>query len=265
LQSNNHISLFISCTPSSGPLLEKAEALAEKLHLPFFDNPLKHKGIYLIYTDHHLELRENLHLEKTTIRPLFIDFIKGKNGYRRLQNPTINQPLARAVGIKPGFRPSVLDGTAGLGGDGYALACLGCNVTMVERSHVLGALLEDGLERGLNNDGVGKIIRERLTLIVADTREILKTIFPRPFSIYLDPMYPKRRKSALNKIEMRILRALVGDDLDGPTLLHCALERAVNRVVVKRPKEAPILAGSPPTRQILMKSSRFDVYMVDNT
>src|SRR3569833_2829818 len=41
----------------------------------------------------------------------------------------------------------------------------------------------------------------------------------RPNVVYLDPMYPERGKSALEKKEMRYLRALVGDDLDAPALL----------------------------------------------
>jgi len=154
-----------------------------------------------------------------------------------------------------------VDGTAGFGRDGFVLACLGCKVTLVERSPILGALLEDGLRRGLRDEDVGKIIREQITLVVGDTKNIIKTLSPPPFSIFLDPMYPKLQKSALNKVEMRILRELVGDDQDGSSLLYCTLQFAENRVVVKRPKEAPPLAGISPSHQIGMKNSRFDVYL----
>jgi 16S rRNA (guanine1516-N2)-methyltransferase len=261
LQSNNTTPLIVFCPSSSGPLFEEAIKLSKLLNLQFRSHPEPGSGYSLNVTDTHLELRENTPSGKNTRRPLIVDFISGKNGYRRLHNSTIHQPLARAVGVKPGFRPSVLDGTAGFGGDGFVLACLGCKVTLVERSPVLGALLGDGLRRGLQDEKIGKIIQERIALVIADTREILKTLSPKPFSIYLDPMYPKRQKSALNKMEMRVLRTLVGDDQDGSSLLQCALDFAANRVVVKRPKEAPLLAGLSPSHQIMMKSSRFDVYL----
>lgn len=215
-------------------------------------------------TETHLELRDNTSKGKTAPRPLFVDFVSGKSGYRRLHNCTIKQPLARAIGIKPGFRPSVLDGTAGLGGDGFVLACLGCNVTLVERSSILGVLIEDGLRRALLDDAVGKIIQEHISLRIADTKDALESLSCKPYSIYLDPMYPQREKSALNKKQMRILRMLVGDDLDSAPLLECSLSHATNRVVVKRPKHAPALGGRLPSHQISMKNHRYDVYLVES-
>ena len=77
----------------------------------------------------------------------------------------------------------------------------------------------------------------------------------------MDPMYPHRRKSALNSKEMRMLRIIAGDDDDSPALLEAALKVAGNRVVVKRPKGAPGIGQRPPTHEILMRNSRFDVYL----
>lgn len=262
MQSANHIPLFVSCSTDSGPLLCKAKQLAQSLNLPFLSSNTIAQGYILLQTDSHLELHEILSQGRFSGSPLVIDFVTGKNGYRRRHNTTIHQPLARAVGIKPGFRPTIVDGTAGLGRDGFVLACLGCNVILVERSKVLGALLRDGLHRGLKDEAVGQIISKRLILMVTDTKEVLKELPSRPHSIYLDPMYPKREKSALNKKEMRILRALVGDDQDGSSLLECALDHAANRVVVKRPKLAPLLGKRRPSFQITMSSSRFDIYLI---
>ena len=235
--------------------------LAESLHLPFREPSAVFQGMTLFYTETHLELQQNTTEGKIVQGPLFVDFLSGSSGYRRLHNCTIGQPLARAVGIRQGFRPSVVDGTAGLGQDGFVLACLGCTVTLIERSPVLGALLNDGLQRALQDRIVGKIISDRLTLIEGDTKTILETLSPQPYTIYLDPMYPLRTKSALNKKEMRIIRTLIGDDQDSPLLLECALKSAGNRVVVKRPKEAPPLSGLSPSHTTLMKNNRFDVYL----
>ena len=41
--------------------------------------------------------------------------------------------IARAIGLNSPTAPHVLDATAGLGGDAFVLASLGCPVTMVER------------------------------------------------------------------------------------------------------------------------------------
>jgi 16S rRNA (guanine1516-N2)-methyltransferase len=263
LQYTNIFPISVTCAVSSGPCLESARELAELLHLPFREHPVADNGMILMYTDTHLELRQNSSTRKAAPGPLFVDFLAGSNGYRCFHNRIIGQPLARAVGIKQGFRPTVVDGTAGLGQDGFVLACLGCRVTMIERSPILGALLDDGLRRALKDRTVGKIIRDHIQLISADTRTILETLSPRPYTVYLDPMYPKRTGSALNKKEMRIIRTLVGDDQDSSSLLESALATAENRVVVKRPKEAPPLADHQPSHEIRMKNSRFDVYLTN--
>ena len=250
---------------ASGPGLTKAMGLAKSLHLPFREPSAAFQGMTLFYTETHLELQQNTTEGRTVQGPLFVDFLSGSSSYRRLHNCTIGQPLARAVGIRQGFRPSVVDGTAGLGQDGFVLACLGCDVTLIERSPVIGALLNDGLQRALQDRIVGKIIQDRVRLIVSDARTLLERLSPQPHTIYLDPMYPIRTKSALNKKEMRIIRTLVGDDLDSSLLFESALKSAGNRVVVKRPKEALPLSGLSPSHTTLMKNNRFDVYLTGLT
>ena len=83
-----------------------------------------------------------------------------------------------------------------------------------------------------------------------------------PQVIYLDPMFPHRDKSAQVKKEMRLFRPLAGDDDDAPALLDAALALATHRVVVKRPRKAPAIAGKPPSYTLEGKSSRFDIYTI---
>ena len=83
-----------------------------------------------------------------------------------------------------------------------------------------------------------------------------------PQVIYLDPMFPHRDKSALVKKEMRLFRVLAGRDDDAPALLAAALALASHRVVVKRPRKAPAVAGIPPGFALEGKSSRYDVYPI---
>ena len=157
---------------------------------------------------------------------------------------------------------TVFDATAGLGKDSFILAALGCTVTLVERSPVLGALLQEGLEKARNNESVSDIIN-RMQLQIADAKNVLTALSNEYFPdvIYIDPMFPVQEKSALNKIEMRLIRELVGDDLDAPALLEIALKRAKKRVVVKRPRYAKTLTDVEPSFVIAGKANRYDVYL----
>ncbi len=105
-------------------------------------------------------------------------------------------------------------------------------------------------------------ILERLTLQAGEGQTELSSLAPdrRPDVVYLDPMFPERQKSADVKKEMRAFHRLVGADADADDLLAPALAAARYRVVVKRPRKAPDLAGRPPSHRVEGKSSRFDVY-----
>ncbi|MGW8194068.1 MAG: class I SAM-dependent methyltransferase [Desulforhopalus sp.] len=255
-------SIPVSSTIPSAIFLRKAVSLSAKYNLPFISSPDQSKSEFVIaYTSKGLEL---LSLHDKTAKAtslLFVDFVHGRCGYRCARDSTIRQPLARAVGIKPGFRPTVLDGTAGLGVDAFVLSSLGCSVTMCERSPVLSALLEDGLERALGDEKTMKIVSEKLLFVPQDSCEYLLASKKSYHTIYLDPMYPQRKRSALNKQTLRIIRILVGDDGDSDKLLSAALQSAANRVVVKRQAKAPYLADIRPTHSVAMKKSRFDIYL----
>ncbi|NLF24366.1 MAG: class I SAM-dependent methyltransferase, partial [Deltaproteobacteria bacterium] len=82
-----------------------------------------------------------------------------------------------------------------------------------------------------------------------------------PDVIYLDPMFPESKSSALNKQTMRFCRDVAGDDLDAGELLEAALETGCKRVVVKRMLKAPFLGDKPGTQSLLGKANRFDLYL----
>ena len=103
---------------------------------------------------------------------------------------------------------------------------------------------------------------ERLHLIEADAIYWLSLHAKDYDVIYLDPMFPGRTKSAAVKKEMRILRDLVGYDLDADRLFAAALACPVSRIVVKRPIHAPILGAKEGTVfSIKGRANRFDVYI----
>lgn len=261
----NLSSVTVSCTSLSETILEKAQALAKKLRIPYCQPETCESSYILTYTDTHLQLGINpVFADGSAFSPLIVDFLKGNAAYRHARNCTIKQPLARAVGIRSGFRPDIFDATAGLGGDGFVLACLGCHVILNERSQVIAALLEDGLARAAADPRTAEIAGSRMQLLSGDSRNNLKDLDHAPHTIYLDPMYPHSPKAALNKKEMRMIRDIVGDDADGSELLETSLEYAGNRVVVKRPKGAEHLGARLPSHEIRMRNSRFDVYLMNH-
>ncbi|CAG8866141.1 Ribosomal RNA small subunit methyltransferase J [Pseudomonas fluorescens] len=192
--------------------------------------------------------------------PVRVDFVEGQAAHRRLFGGGNGQMIAKAVGIAQGVRPQVLDCTAGLGKDAFVLASLGCQMTLIERQPLIAALLEDGLARARGDDEIGPIVA-RMRLLTGNAIEhMCQWQGEPPQVIYLDPMFPHREKSALVKKEMRVFRPLVGDDLDAPALLEAALALATHRVVVKRPRKAPIIEGAKPSHSLEGKSSRYDIY-----
>lgn len=196
--------------------------------------------------------------------PVRVDFVGGAVGHRRQFGGGSGQMIAKAVGVQPGVRPTVVDATAGLGRDAFVLATLGCEVTLIERQPLIAVLLEDGLARAREDAEIAPIIA-KMHLRVGDAIQIMRTWgaeVPQeaPQVIYLDPMFPHRDKSALVKKEMRLFRPLVGDDLDADELLDAALALASHRVVVKRPRKAPALAGGKVSFSLEGNAGRFDVY-----
>ena len=200
----------------------------------------------------------------STEKPVVVDFVGGKVGHRRKFGGGKGQDIAKAVGLNKGVTPSVLDATGGMGRDAFVLATLGCQVTIIERSPVVAALLMDGLRRASEVPDVAMIVSQ-MSLIQGNAVEWMRAQSqqnsPEPFDVvYLDPMFPHREKSALVKKEMRLFQDLLGDDPDADLLLTPALDTARYRVVVKRPRPAPDLDGREPTYRLSGKSCRYDIY-----
>lgn len=193
---------------------------------------------------------------------LEIDFFSKKMRYRMQHINKAQEPLLRALGWKSTEQKSVLDMTAGLGRDACMLFFAGFNVTMFERNPILQLLLANALSELPSEDFSQQFILEKEDSIVY-LRRMIELNLAAPFAdaIYMDPMYPERKKSALVKKELRIIRNLVGADLDSESLLLMAIESGVPRVVVKRPKGATFVADKKPNHSVESPNTRFDVYL----
>lgn len=237
--------------------LARAAALARRLGLRLAGADDAAGGVRLVVTARRLELRLN---RPDAPGPVYVDFVGGPLGYSRRVNRL--GLLFRAVGWHTGARVLV-DATAGLAHDAFRLAYGGFEVVAIERSPVLGALIQDGIDRASAVEALRDVTDRRLRLVVGDARHVLPRLASAtgPDVVYLDPMFPPKRKSALVKKDMRVLRAVVGDDDDAGELFAVARRVARRRVVVKRMRHAPPLAPDP-TRVIKGKTTRYDVYEV---
>lgn len=183
--------------------------------------------------------------------PLFLKRLRGAGKKTEL--------VAKAT--KAGAGVNLVDCTAGLGRDGFLLAHLGCQVTLIERSRVLALLLDDALRRAALHPDLKSTVA-RITLRQGEAQELLVREDP-PDVIYIDPMFPESGSSAQVKGDMQALQEFIGHDEDAAGLLMTALNLGVRRVVVKRPGRARSLKWSPPQKPVHVytaKGSEFEVY-----
>ncbi|QCI20120.1 MAG: class I SAM-dependent methyltransferase [Buchnera aphidicola (Brevicoryne brassicae)] len=217
----------------------------------------ENSSISLIINSNSLELYNRQYPKQ---KPIKVDFTSNKNNYRCYSVRKKNEILSKAVGIKNSYYPFVLDATAGLGNDAFILSFLGCKVVMIERHPIIAALLKDGLQRAYEDKKIGNWLKKRLHLIFNDSCDMLKIPFLKPDVIYLDPMYPIRKKMSLPKKNMQIFRKLIGQDYDSKNLLKISRKLAKKRIVVKRPCYAKPLSKDKINFVIMGKKHRFDIY-----
>ncbi len=232
---------------------ERAQALAERWRLPL--EAELGEGLSLVFDSQGLRLEEN----KLSMQ---VDFVGGALGFRRQQGEG-ESLLMKAVGAKNNLRPQVWDMTAGLGQDSFILASRGCEVQSVERHPVVFELLSDGLRRAalaIEDDALQSAL-SRWTCHCGQA-QTYPTAFTGKEVIYLDPMFPERRKSAKVKKNMQLLQRLLddGEADDADQLFEWAMSMDVARVVVKRPRIAPPLGSGQVPLQFSGKAVRFDVY-----
>ena len=206
-------------------------------------------GHYFWWDDNGLALKSAAIDSRSRIH---VDFLHGAKA-RRVKAVT-GEALTRAMGCQKGLRPSVIDTTAGLGGDLSVLANVGCEVFAMDKNPVVAALLRDALRRAADADTSWcERIQFRHTDSVAVISRVSHGI------IYLDPMFPKERRAAPS-LTMQMLHSLKQTTDHPERLLEAALDSDAARVVVKRPIKADILGGRVPSSQIKAKTIRFDLY-----
>lgn len=214
-----------------------AEALGRALELrEAATPPAQETGFHLWLADDHLELR----------RPG--DSTGAWIDRRELQRRAKQAgELVRACG-RGGGRV-VLDALSGWGVDGLVLARRGHRVVMVERHPAVHALQRDLASRS----GISGA-----TCVLGDGFELLRER-GRFDVVYLDPMFPPRRKSALPGKRMQWLAELTApDERPLSRWVEEAMACARERVVLKRRRRDT--AVRPPHWSIVGRTVRYDVY-----
>ncbi len=232
------------------------QQLAERLAVPLYDalNGDNSEEFFLTWRDGCLKLLDRDLLKKGG---LTVD-IEPRNGEQRSWPAPKDGALAQALGRKT---RTVVDATTGWAQDSLHIFRMGYELLCIERSPVMAELLVDGFARLAQLDWMQRLKLESPRLLQGNAIDLLANLETPPDCIYLDPMFPpKRKKSALAKKSMMILRDLLGDDQDKEQLFEAALKAAGKRVVVKSPDYAEPLGGKP-SQSFQGKLLRYDVYL----
>ena len=166
--------------------------------------------------------------------------------------------LVRAARVRGVDAPTAVDATAGLGEDALLLAAAGFTVTLCERDPVIAALLADTLLRARDDERLSKVAA-RMRLVEGDARETLASLDEAPDVVFLDPMFPERRRRASTNKKLQLFQVLERPCEDENALMAAALAAHPRKVVVKRPLKGPHLAGVKPSSSLAGKVVRYDV------
>ncbi len=203
-------------------------------------------------------------------KPIRVDFDTQLWRKRVKSGSGKNQILAKAVGFKTSPW-KVLDATAGLGGDTFALAALGCQVVAIEKSNILFALLRDGFTRASQISQYQDLIHR----IEVKNYDFFKLSTGDPSlstsglsgsnkfdALYIDPMFPEKTKTALPSKEMQLLHSLLGSE-ERPISEWIQQAKVFlkpgGRIAIKRPSSAKVYPDGL-VHQYKGKSIRYDAY-----
>ncbi len=272
---------------------DRALALSEHLHTELVEDEalITPETLYLSVGEQGLTLRQgDLFLQADLAK--MIPRVKGLMWQ--------HEPLAKAVKRKNlPENPLAIDATAGFGEDSMILAAAGYRVILFEQNPVIAALLRDGLERAkeipelaeivarmefregdsiaaMQDLALGKPIGAKADATQARMTDSTSEALGSPLAedsgigtlplesrvdiIYLDPMFPARKKSGLIKKKFQLLQQLEAPADDEEELLAAARNLKPGRIVIKRPAKGPYAAGIKPDFSYNGNSIRYDCF-----
>lgn len=158
-------------------------------------------------------------------------------------------------------RPIAVDAAAGMGEDSFLLAAAGYEVYLFERDKVIAALLRDALRRARQDDRLREIVG-RMRLIEGDSIERMPKLDIKPEIVYLDPMFPPRKKSGLIQKKLQLIQKLEQPCADEQELYAAAVSLRPKKIIIKRPLNGALLADQKPSYTVKGKAIRYDVVVL---
>ena len=214
---------------------------------------------------------------ETLGKNFYLDYENGALGYRLNPKRVLHEALAKIVDRQAW----VLDTTGGILRDALIMATLGCKVWSCEAHPLIAEFVRTGLRRAQHSPALAPILGDenRFRFFNVDSRIILEEFLnnlelKRPDIIYLDPMFPSKRKTSAPKKEIQWLQqvhaltpSMYPDyrPSSAEEIFNLALKIAHKRVIVKRPLHAQTLVATPaPSFKKSFQSARFDVYLTSS-
>lgn len=245
---------------ADGPRLLLAEApqdaaragkLADELKVDAVSDPRRTEGesVWLVLNEKGLALTDGTMTVSADMTPMIPRLRQDRLG---------SELLVKAAGkIKDGTSPLAVDMAAGFGEDALLLAAAGYRVIMYEREPVIAALLADALARAEEIPQLAGTI-SRLCLCREDSLLAMAHLKETPAVIYLDPMFPVKKKSGLTGKKFQLLHRMAGPCDEEEEMLRASWNACPGRIVVKRPLKGPYLAGIRPSWTLRGKTVRYD-------
>ncbi|MCR4798844.1 MAG: class I SAM-dependent methyltransferase [Lachnospiraceae bacterium] len=181
---------------------------------------------------------------------------------RRLKPNNLNgEMLVKAARLKH-FEgtPTLLDATAGMGEDALLLAAAGFYVLLYEYNPQIAQALSDTIRRAADDPDLSEII-QRMEVHNADSIQEMPKLSGKVDVVYLDPMFPKRKKSGRIKKKFQVLQDLELPCADEEGLLEAAFLAHPKKIVIKRPVKAEPLAGRKPDYSLKGSVIRYDCFV----
>ena len=177
--------------------------------------------------------------------------------YRVSSGRLHHEMLVKAAKTKS-EHPVAFDATAGMGEDAFLLAAMGYEVVLFEQNPIVAALLQDAMSRARRHPDL-RVVINRMKLIHGDSIALMPTLEVQPELVYLDPMFPARRKSGLIGKKLQLIQKLEQPCASQEELLAAALSLHPKKIVIKRPLNGAFLAEQKPSYTLKGRAIRYDV------
>ena len=157
--------------------------------------------------------------------------------------------------------PTAVDAAAGMGEDSFLLAAAGYEVILFEQDAVIAALLRDVLRRAREDERLREIVG-RMRLTEGNSIALMPRLGITPEIVYLDPMFPPRKKSGLIQKKLQLIQKLEQPCANERELYDAAAALRPKKIIIKRPLNGALLADKKPSYTVKGKAIRYDVVVL---